>query len=114
MSLIAASTGEVGNNTNALRIAALQNSTSAVAGTTFADYMHQITSGLGEEASSSYKLEENYTFMQTNLENRRDEVSGVNTDEEMINLVRFQQAYDASAKYISIVKELVDTLLRTV
>ena len=52
--------------------------------------------------------------MQTNLENRRDEVSGVNTDEEMINLVRFQQAYDASAKYISIVKELVDTLLRTV
>ena len=114
VSLIAASTGEVGNNTNALRIAALQNSTSAVAGTTFADYMHQITSGLGEEASSSYKLEENYTFMQTNLENRRDEVSGVNTDEEMINLVRFQQAYDASAKYISIVKELVDTLLRTV
>ncbi len=113
VSLIAASTGEVGNNTNALRIAALQNSTSAVAGTTFADYMHQITSGLGEEASSSYKLEENYTFMQTNLENRRDEVSGVNTDEEMINLVRFQQAYDASAKYISIVKELVDTLLRT-
>lgn len=114
VSLIAASTREVGNNTNALRIAALQNSTSAVANTTFADYMHQITSGLGEEARSSYKLEENYTVMQTNLENRRDEVSGVNTDEEMINLVRFQQAYDASAKYISMVKELVDTLIRTV
>lgn len=114
VSLIAASTGEVGNNTNALRIAALQNSTSAVANTTFADYMHQITSGLGEEASSSYKLEENYTVMQKSLENRRDEVSGVNTDEEMINLVRFQQAYDASAKYISMVKELVDTLIRTV
>ncbi len=114
LSLIAASTGDVGNNTNALRIATLQNSTSAVSNTTFADYMHQITAGLGEEARSSYNLEENYTVMQKALENRRDEVSGVNTDEEMINLVRFQQAYDASAKYISVVKELVDRLINTV
>lgn len=114
VSLVAASTGDVGNNTNALRIATLQNSTSAVGSTTFADYMHQITAGLGEEARSSYNLEENYTVMQKTLENRRDEVSGVNTDEEMVNLVRFQQAYDASAKYISMVKELVDKLISTV
>ena len=114
VSRIAASTGEVGNNTNALRIAELQDSTSAVANTTFADYMHQITSGLGEEARNSYRLEENYTVMQKSLENRRDEVSGVNTDEEMINLVRFQQAYDASAKYISMVNELVNRLINSV
>lgn len=114
VSLIAASTGEVGNNTNALRIAQLQDSTSAVSGTTFADYMHQITSGLGEEARNSYKLEENYTVMQKSLENRRDEVSGVNMDEEMVNLVRFQQAYDASAKYISMVNELVGRLINSV
>ena len=114
VSLIAASTGEVGNNTNALRIALLQDSTSAVSSTTFADYMHQITSGLGEEARNSYKLEENYTVMQKSLENRRDEVSGVNMDEEMVNLVRFQQAYDASAKYISMVNELVNRLINSV
>ena len=114
VSLIAASTGEVGNNTNALRIAQLQDSTNAVSRTTFADYMHQITSGLGEEARNSYKLEENYTVMQKSLENRRDEVSGVNMDEEMVNLVRFQQAYDASAKYISMVNELVNRLINSV
>jgi len=111
-SLIAVSTGDVGNNTNILRIAGLQDSTSAVDNTTFADYMQQTTSALGQEASSSYNQEENYTAMQTSLQNRSDEVSGVNTDEEMVNLVRFQQAYDASAKYISIVKELGDTLIR--
>ncbi|HJW87709.1 MAG TPA: flagellar hook-associated protein FlgK [Candidatus Brocadiaceae bacterium] len=114
VSLIAASTGEVGNNTNALRIAQLQDSTSAVSSTTFADYMHQTTSGLGEEARNAYKLEENYTVMQKSLENRRDEVSGVNMDEEMVNLVRFQQAYDASAKYISMVNELVNRLINSV
>lgn len=114
VSLIAASTGEVGSNTNALRIAQLQDSTNAVSSTTFADYMHQITSGLGEEARNAYKLEENYTVMQKSLENRRDEVSGVNMDEEMVNLVRFQQAYDASAKYISMVNELVNRLINSV
>ncbi|MBI2470974.1 MAG: flagellar hook-associated protein FlgK [Planctomycetes bacterium] len=113
VSLIAASTGEVGNNTNALRLAALQDNTSAINNTTFADYLHQIASSLGEEASNAYKSEESYTAIETSLENRRDEISGVSVDEELVNLVRFQQAYQASAKYISIVNGLVDGLLGT-
>ncbi|HHT9135714.1 MAG TPA: flagellar hook-associated protein FlgK [Candidatus Wunengus sp. YC60] len=113
VSLIAASTGEVGNNTNALRLAALQDNTSAINNTTFADYLHQIASSLGEEASNAYKSEESYTAIETSLENRKDEISGVSVDEELVNLVRFQQAYQASAKYISIVNGLVDGLLNT-
>lgn len=111
VSLIAASTGEVGNNTNALRLAALQDDTSAIDNTTFADYLHQIASSLGEETSNAYKSEESFSAIETSLENRRDEVSGVSTDEELVNLVRFQQAYQASAKYISIVDGLVERLL---
>ena len=60
VSLIAASTGEVGNNTNALRLAALQDDTSAISNTSFADYLHQIASSLGEEASNAYKSEESF------------------------------------------------------
>ena len=111
VSLIAASTGEVGNNTNALRLAALQDDTSAINNTTFADYLHQIASSLGEEASNAYKSEESYDVIETSLENRRDEISGVSVDEELVNLVRYQQAYQASAKYISIVNGLMDRLL---
>jgi flagellar hook-associated protein 1 FlgK len=111
VSLIAASTGEVGNNTNALRLAALQDNTSAIDNTTFADYLHQIAASLGEEASNAYKSEESFSALETSLGNRRDEVSGVSTDEELVNLVRFQQAYQASAKYISIVDGLVEKLL---
>ncbi len=113
VSLIAASTGEVGNNTNALRLAALQDNTSAINNTTFADYLHQIASSLGEEASNAYKSEESYDVIETSLENRRDEISGVSVDEELVNLVRYQQAYQASAKYISIVNGLMDRLLST-
>jgi len=111
VSLIAASTGEVGNNTNALRLEALQDDTRAVSNTSFADYLHLIASSLGEEARNAYKSEESYTAIETSLENRRDEISGVSVDEELVNLVRFQQAYQASAKYISVVNGLVDRLL---
>lgn len=112
VSLIAASIGETGNNTNALRLSALQDNTSAVDNkTTFADYLHQISSALGEEASNANKSEESFNALETSLGNRRDEVSGVSVDEELVNLVRFQQAYQASAKYISIVNGLTERLL---
>lgn len=94
-----------------MRLAALQDDTSAIDNTTFADYLHQIASSLGEETSNAYKSEESFSAIETSLENRRDEVSGVSTDEELVNLVRFQQAYQASAKYISIVDGLVERLL---
>jgi flagellar hook-associated protein 1 FlgK len=113
VSLIAASSGEVGNNTNALRLAALLDDPSAISNTSFADYLHQIASALGEEANNAYKSEESFTAIETSLQNRKDEVSGVSVDEELVNLIRFQQAYQASAKYISIVNGLMDKLLST-
>jgi flagellar hook-associated protein 1 FlgK len=41
----------------------------------------------------------------------RDSVSGVNLDEEASNLLRYQQAYQASGKVIQVASELFDTLL---
>ena len=42
----------------------------------------------------------------------RDEVSGVNLDEEATDLVRFQQAYNATAQVIAVARSLIDTLLK--
>ena len=49
----------------------------------------------------------------TNLESalaRRDEVSGVSLDEEFTSLIRFQQAYQASAKMIKVADELLQQI----
>ena len=46
------------------------------------------------------------------LEERREEVSGVNTDEELVNLVRFEQSYAAAAQFLSVVSRLEDELLQ--
>lgn len=111
VTLIAASTGSIGNNTNALRLVALQDDTTVINNTTLNDYLHQTASALGEETNNAKKSEENFTTLETSLGNRRDEVSGVSVDEELVNLVRYQQSYQASAKYISIANSLVDRLL---
>ncbi len=45
------------------------------------------------------------------LQTQRDSVSGVSLDEEMTNLTKYQQAYQASARLINTVDQLLDTVL---
>ena len=45
------------------------------------------------------------------LEAQRQSVSGVNVDEEAINLLAFQRAFQASARFLTVVDELMGTLL---
>jgi flagellar hook-associated protein 1 FlgK len=48
----------------------------------------------------------------TAAETRRDEVSGVSLDEEFTNLIKFQKAYQASARMIKIGEQLLDEVLQ--
>ena len=48
------------------------------------------------------------------LTSRRESISGVNLDEEMANLIRYQQAFTASARMITLVDEMMDELLNLV
>ena len=49
--------------------------------------------------------------IKTQLENSRDQISGVSLDEEAIDLMRFQKAYQAAAKLINVVNQLMDEVL---
>jgi flagellar hook-associated protein 1 FlgK len=44
---------------------------------------------------------------------KRDSISGVNLDEEAADLIRYEQAYNASAQIISVARSLFETLLNT-
>jgi flagellar hook-associated protein 1 FlgK len=48
------------------------------------------------------------------LENRRESLSGVSLDEEQVNLIRFQQAYNAAAQFIHIADQLGQTILEMI
>ena len=45
------------------------------------------------------------------LEQRRSSISGVNVDEELVDLVAYEQSFAAAAQYISVINELGDELL---
>jgi len=48
------------------------------------------------------------------LDTRRESISGVSIDEELINMIKFQQAYNAAARLIGVVDELLDTVISQV
>jgi flagellar hook-associated protein 1 FlgK len=77
---------------------------------TLAEYAASIVSyvsTLGSGIETDYKFQSD---LKTALELKHSELSGVNLDEEMSNLLVFQQTYAASAKVISVTQQLFDIL----
>ncbi len=68
----------------------------------------------GTVASAASAREADAIALELELSQRQSEVSGVNLDEELSNLVVFQNAYNASARILSSVQELFDELLSVV
>jgi flagellar hook-associated protein 1 FlgK len=81
---------------------------------TFDDYYSRLVGNVGSEINKVGGYYQHQVDMVTQLENYRESISGVNLDEEMVNLVKFQSAYDASAKMITATDELLQTILSMV
>ncbi|MDR2612315.1 MAG: flagellar hook-associated protein FlgK [Deltaproteobacteria bacterium] len=103
-----------GDNTNALEMAdakdrrlAFYHQPSATLGTMF----NSIYADLG---ATSQGITRDYDFTEgvyTQLQNRQDSIAGVNLDEELADVLRFQYMYQASAKMISTIDSMMETLL---
>jgi len=116
VNLIAASgTGAPGDNSNAIAIANLQNSLLMSGGTsTYDDFYNSLVSDVGIAVRSAQVNYDHQTAMVSSLDNYRESIAGVSLDEEMVNLVKFQHAYDAAAKLISAVDEMMNTVMSMV
>jgi flagellar hook-associated protein 1 len=108
-------TGEmaVGDNSNALDLADLKDAATMTSGTqTFNEAVIAFSTSLGSKVANA---QDSQTFAEnasTQLQNMRDQVSGVNMDDEMIKMIEFQRAYQSAAKLISVADELLQTLLQ--
>ena len=102
-----------GNNENALRIIiALEEQTySDLQDSTFQEYWQTSISLSGEQSRSlqdSYRLEAQFL---DDLKTRRSSLSGVSEDEELLNLQKYQHAYEAGARLFQIVNEMMETTI---
>jgi flagellar hook-associated protein 1 FlgK len=66
---------------------------------------------IGADVRNSERLEANANVLTAAIEDRRQSVSGVSMDEEMTNLVRYQRGYQASARAMSAVDDMLDQLI---
>lgn len=104
-----------GDNTNALALGELSDQSILDGGES--TYQEAYASLVGDIGSSTRQAQVNRDAQEGALQQAsaaRESVSGVNLDEEAANLLRFQQAYQASAQAISIGRSLFDSLLAAV
>ncbi|MEK7306990.1 MAG: flagellar basal body rod C-terminal domain-containing protein, partial [Nitrospirota bacterium] len=101
-----------GDNRNALALAQLQdsqvlnNST-----TTFSSFYSGIVEEAGVISSQNSRALSAQRFVAEQLDARREEVSGVSLDEEMVNLIKFQRGFEAAARLITTADEMFQTIL---
>ncbi|MBU2548526.1 MAG: flagellar hook-associated protein FlgK [Proteobacteria bacterium] len=102
-----------GDNSNALDVADVKDQRFRIGDLigTISDANNTLEAVVG---ASSYAVTRSYDFnlsLVTQIEARRDQVSAVNLDEEVAELLKFQYMYQASAKLISVTDELLATLM---
>lgn len=101
------------DNTNALAMSDFQNKP-LVNGFSYQDTYGQLLAQVGTQASTSEIAYASSKAVLTSSENALQSVAGVNLDEEAANLVKFQQAYSASAQLISTFQTIFDSLISAV
>ena len=117
---IAAGTTTHNDGNNALALADLQNkflfdgiSIGTGSGAfTFDEFYNAIVSTVGIQSFTAQKTVEQQEGIMLQLDNRRESGAGVSIDEEMINMIKFQQAYNAAARLVTVADEMLDVIVR--
>ena len=102
----------IGDGRAAVEIASIRN-TSVMIGKdrTFDDYFaNSVTNaGLKGEQAEMNMLSQN--AIMDDLRSLRDSISGVNIDEELAEIIKFQHGYNAAAKFVSVIDQMLDTVI---
>lgn len=75
------------------------------------DFHNSTIGKIGSKVQESEFLSRSAELVVQNLQNQRDSVSGVSLDEEITNLIRHEQAYQAAARMVATVDEMMQTVL---
>jgi len=99
-----------GNNKVALEIAQLQHQRIIEGSYTFSEYYTGLVSRVGSASYTAQSRQSQSEMVLQQLKIREEAVSGVSIDEEMVNLIKFQQGYKATARMVTVIDELMQVL----
>lgn len=105
--------GGPGDGRNAAQLAAIaDNPLTALGGMSINQFYASTVSTIGQSSASEAALAEGAQGFQNSLLSQRGQISGVSLDEEAIQIMKFQHAYQASAKFISTIDQLLTSLMQ--
>ncbi len=105
-------TAEVGDGSAALEIASIRNSYVMIGSAkTFDDYFAQSVTNVGLKGEQAEINMFSQNALLTDLRGMRDAISGVNIDEELADIMKFQHGYNATARFVNVIDELLDTVI---
>ncbi|WP_044749214.1 flagellar hook-associated protein FlgK [Bacillus alveayuensis] len=109
----AGATGMLGDGSNALALAEVKNSVMSLRGstTTIQNFYEGVIGQMAVDAQEAKRLSNNSDVLRQSVDERRMSVSSVSLDEEMTNMIKFQHAYNASARMITLVDEMLDKII---
>ncbi|EGQ26951.1 flagellar hook-associated protein 1 [Sporosarcina newyorkensis 2681] len=104
---------EVGNGKNAKNLGDVMfNNLKELGNNSVQSYLAgEIVGKLGVKGQQAVKMTENSMTLLGAVSNRRDSISSVSLDEEMTDMIRFQQAYNASARMVTVMDETLDKII---
>lgn len=109
---IAVSATVSGDGSVASKLAAVQDELVMDNGTsTLNGFLATSVGRIGNQVASAKSYNDHQTIISNHLDTQREAVSGVSIDEEMIRLIKYQMGYNAAGKVISVVDELMETLM---
>ncbi|KLO22934.1 flagellar hook-associated protein FlgK [Marinitoga sp. 1155] len=77
----------------------------------FDDYISDMITDVGLSGEKAKRMEINSDSLRTEFLNQRESVKGVSLDEEMTNMIKYQQAFNAAAKVINVVDGMLDRII---
>ncbi len=77
----------------------------------FDDYYTSFISNLANRGEQLNTISTNQASMVNSINNQRTQVTGVSSDEELTNLIKYQHAYNASARYVNVVSEMLKDVI---
>ncbi len=104
--------GVPGNNQNGLSLVALQSKTiTSLDNATLLDSYRKTTADLGVASQVAKQRLDTQEVRQEQLESFHAQVSGVSLDEELVNLLKYQRAFEAASRMIVAADEMMSTLI---
>ena len=102
-----------GNGSNALALANVKDAMLNYGGslTNVHTFYQGMIGTLGDKGSEANRMAETATTLKDSVEQRRMSISNVSLDEEMTNMIKFQHAYNAAARQITLMDEMLDKII---